>query len=114
MRIALILGWLLLAVGSPVPALAQEQASERSAAFLKFIKTQAESLRANDRPPAARHAWETRRTELRNNLIKAWGGFPAEPCELSPRILGELKREGYRIEKLIFQTRPGIWMTANA
>ena len=33
---------------------------------------------------------------------------------LAPKKLGEIQRDGYRIEKLIFQTRPGVWMTANA
>ena len=42
------------------------------------------------------------------------GGFPAEACPLEPRAFGTLDREGYRVEKLAFQTRPGVWMTANA
>ena len=29
-------------------------------------------------------------------------------------MLGTLKRDGYTVEKLIFQTMPGVWMTANA
>ena len=29
-------------------------------------------------------------------------------------MLGTLERDGYRVEKLVFQTRPGVWMTANA
>ena len=52
--------------------------------------------------------------KLRENLLKAWGGFPTTDCELEPRKLGEFQRDGYRVEKLVFQTRPGIWMTANA
>ena len=32
--------------------------------------------------------------------------------ELKPRILGTEKREGYRVERIIFQTLPGVWMTA--
>src|SRR5690606_16358199 len=59
-------------------------------------------------------AWEKRRQELRAELLRAWGGFPEQPCELAPRVLGVLQRDGYRVEKVIFQTLPGVWMTANA
>ena len=82
--------------------------------FLAFIKSQAAALRANDRPPTDANEWQQRRTKLREDLLRAWGGFPETPCELAPRKLGEIQRDGYRVEKLIFQTRPGVWMTANA
>ena len=93
---------------------ANEPESDRSREFLAFVNSQAAALRANDRPPADANEWQQRRTKLRENLLKAWGGFPETPCELAPRKLGEIQRDGYRIEKLIFQTRPGVWMTANA
>ena len=82
--------------------------------FLSFIKQQADELRAADKVPPTREAWDAHRTELRRQLLKAWGGFPTEACPLEPRILGTLKRDGYRVENVIFQTRPGVWMTANA
>ncbi len=82
--------------------------------FLQFMKVRAAQLRAADTPPADLEQWQSRKQQLRQNLLKSWGGFPAEPCDLNPKILGELKRDGYRIEKVVFQTRPGIWMTANA
>lgn len=87
---------------------------EKGKEFLAFIKSQGAALRANDQPPANANEWQQRRTKLRENLLKAWGGFPETPCELAPRKLGEIQRDGYRVEKLIFQTRPGVWMTANA
>ena len=82
--------------------------------FLTFIKAQAAAFREHDQAPADVNEWQQRRTKLRANLLKAWGGFPETPCELAPRKLGEIQRDGYRVEKLIFQTRPGVWMTANA
>lgn len=81
--------------------------------FNPFVKQQAQALRKGDTAPGSMDQWEHRRAELKSKLAAAWGGFPDQPCPLEPRILGELKREGYRIEKLIFQTRPGVWMTAN-
>ncbi len=99
--------------GVHVDSKAQE-APKPDQQFLAFIKSQAAALRANDQPPVDANEWQQRQTKLRENLLKAWGGFPETPCELAPRKLGEIQRDGYRVEKLIFQTRPGIWMTANA
>ncbi len=81
--------------------------------FLAFIKKRAKTTRANDKPPASLEAWNTERQTLRGRLIQSWGGFPKEACDLKPQVIGELKREGYRIEKLLLQTRPDVWMTAN-
>ncbi|HUR55670.1 MAG TPA: acetylxylan esterase [Gemmataceae bacterium] len=82
--------------------------------YLNFIKNSAAELRAKDAPPTTRDEWTARRSELRKNLLAAWGGFPETPCPLDPKNHGELKRDGYRVEKVSFQTRPGVWMTANA
>jgi cephalosporin-C deacetylase-like acetyl esterase len=82
--------------------------------YLAFIKKQAAELRKNDKPPATLGEWQKQRKELRANLIAALGGLPEEKCPLDPKNHGELKRDGYRIEKITFQTRPGIRMTANA
>lgn len=100
---------LLLHLGSSVMI-----AAEKPSEFLAFVRQQAAAMRAGDKPPATRSEWEQRRAELRRRIEAAWGGFPQTPCPLDAKILGVLKRDGYRVEKVIFQTRPGIWMTANA
>src|SRR4051812_21046451 len=95
-------------------ARAQDKLPEPKQQYLAFIRAQAAALRAKDQAPQTRDGWERRRGGLRAGLLRAWGGFPETPCPLEPRVLGTLKRDGYRVEKLIFQTRPGVWMTANA
>lgn len=82
--------------------------------FNPFIKQQAVALRQEDQAPASMDQWEHRRALLKTRLSAAWGDFPERPCDLEPRKLGEFERAGYRVEKLVFQTRPGVWMTANA
>ena len=82
--------------------------------FQNFVKSQARELRSDDAAPATKAEWEQTRSKLRANLLKAWGGFPETACPLEPRSLGEFQREGYRVEKIVFQTMPGVWMTANA
>jgi dienelactone hydrolase len=81
--------------------------------YLEFIRKQAAELRAGDKPPATLEEAAKRNDALRKNLLAAWGGFPETPCPLEPQNHGELKRDGYQVEKITFQTRPGIRMTAN-
>lgn len=83
-------------------------------AFLDFVKAQAHAWRDADAAPASLSDWNHRRVELRQQLLKAWGGFPNEHAPLNPEIVGTLKRDGYRVEKLLIQTLPDVWMTANA
>jgi dienelactone hydrolase len=83
-------------------------------AFDAFIRAQARALRATDRPPATRAVWESRRTELLRRIETAAGVTADPPGPLTPKTLGVLQRSGYSIEKLIFQSRPDIWVTANA
>ena len=69
------------------------------------------------RHPKRSPAWTKQEAELRKNLFAAWGGeacFPVKPCALDPQQHGEpLKRDGYTVEKITIQTRPGVRMTAN-
>ena len=71
-------------------------------------------MRASDHAPRSLEEWQTRRTELRQQLLNAWGHFPATDCDLSPRSMGGFQRDGYRVERVIFQSRPDVWVTANA
>ncbi|MBX9625413.1 MAG: acetylxylan esterase [Gemmataceae bacterium] len=105
-----LIPWLAAAA---LPAVAADPPKAENA-YLAFVKKQAADLRAKDAPPASAEAWAKRRGELRGQLVAAWGGFPAEKCPLDPQHHGELKRDGYRVEKITFQTRPGVRMTANA
>ncbi len=82
--------------------------------FLAFIQQQAAAMRANDRPPQSKEEWLQQRQQIRERLESAWGGFPTEHSPLEPRKLGEFQREGYKVEKLLLQTMPGVWMTALA
>lgn len=103
---------LCVAAIRPTPARAQSENSPD--AFLAFVRSKAAAMRAADRTPPNLSVWKSQSDALRSNLLEAWGGFSATPCALEPRKVGEIKRPGYRIEKIIFQTRPEVWMTANA
>jgi cephalosporin-C deacetylase-like acetyl esterase len=83
-------------------------------AFLEFVRRQAVEMREADKTPATLSQWERQRTTLRQRFQDAWGEFPAEPCPLRPKTMGTLVRDGYHVEKIVFQTLPNVWMTANA
>jgi dienelactone hydrolase len=85
-----------------------------SQTYNTFIQSLGAALRANDEPPVNRKAWDERRTTLRAAMFAAIGSFPDKECALQPKEAGVLKRDGYRIEKLLFQSRPDVWVTASA
>src|SRR5579864_6710174 len=82
-------------------------------AYNALMRARAQTLRAKDRAADTLAAWQTRRTALRQAIFQALGPMPEKPCPLEPRVLGTLKRPGYRIERLIFQSRPDVWVTGN-
>ncbi len=53
-----------------------------------------------------------RQAELRARLLEVLGPFP-EKTPLNARVTGTLKAEGYRIEKLVYETRPDHYVPAN-
>src|SRR6478672_11654620 len=83
-------------------------------AFEEFVRAQARKLREGDSPPKSREEWEKRRRNLREQIQAAIGPVPDKQCDLEPRVVGTLQREGYTIEKLVFQSRPDVWVTATA
>jgi len=57
--------------------------------------------------------WEDRREELLQVLLAALGGLPEDRCDLEPQVHGTIKRDGYTIERLSFQSLPDVHVTAN-
>jgi cephalosporin-C deacetylase-like acetyl esterase len=68
-----------------------------------------------------RKSWERIRTEqdllriqreARANLLSMLGGLPAKKTPLNPRITGKIQMDGFHIEKLIFESLPGVYVSA--
>lgn len=57
--------------------------------------------------------WQARRNYLKAVFIDALGGFPAERTALNPRVLGILDRGTHTIERVVFESLPGLLVTAN-
>jgi hypothetical protein len=50
--------------------------------------------------------------EIRSRLLDLLGGLPEAKTPLNARVVGTIEREGYRIEKVIFESLPGYHVTA--
>jgi pimeloyl-ACP methyl ester carboxylesterase len=68
-----------------------------------------------------RKAWEGIRTEqdllrvrraLEEHLLAMLGGLPAQQTPLHPQITGQIRMDGFHIEKLIFESLPGVYVSA--
>ncbi len=71
----------------------------------------ARALRQDEPRPKSLEEWRTANTALRENLSRAWGEFPFERGRFRFKSLGTLDRDGYRLERLLLETMPGVWMT---
>ncbi len=55
--------------------------------------------------------WLKRQAEIRQTLMEIVGPFP-ERTPLNPRIMDVLHKDGYRVEKLIYESQPDYYVTA--
>ncbi len=53
-----------------------------------------------------------RQTYVHDTILASLGGWPAK-TPLHARITGSFERNGYRVEKLVFESMPGFRVTAN-
>jgi len=58
--------------------------------------------------------WKKQRPELRRQLLEMLGLDPLPArTPLKAQMTGRLQRNGYRIEKIVFQSLPGLYVTGN-
>src|SRR5947208_11160901 len=84
-----------------------------------YLQYQAEQAWKEDE--ARQKAWDAIRDEagllktqdeLRQKLLEMIGGLPVAKTDLHPVIVGKISMDGYSIEKLVFQSLPGLYVTA--
>jgi hypothetical protein len=59
----------------------------------------------------SRADWERYRKETREKLLGLVGPFP-EKTPLNARVVGVVHKEGFRVEKVIYESQPGFYVTA--
>jgi cephalosporin-C deacetylase-like acetyl esterase len=93
----------------------QETPARRHERAIEHLKSVAAELSARSLEDVKTlEEWKERRPRLHRELLYMLGLDPLpERTPLHPRITGTLDRPEYRIEKLVFQSRPGLYVTGN-
>jgi cephalosporin-C deacetylase-like acetyl esterase len=81
-----------------------DYAKQRALALLETRRAEAASWSATDVTARKQH--------LRERMLRSLGGLP-ERTPLNARVTGVVDRDGYRIEKIIFESQPRFYVTAN-
>jgi dienelactone hydrolase len=93
-----LLPLLLLFADGPFDALARESFARHR-----------EEVAALSTPAEVR----ARQEHVRAAILRSLGGLPSVKTPLNPRITGGFTRDGYRVEKMIFESQPRFYVTAN-
>jgi len=57
---------------------------------------------------------DKRRAEVRKKILNLIGGLPEHKGSVSVKEFGTLQGDGFRVEKIAYESLPGFWVTANA
>lgn len=60
-----------------------------------------------------RDALRQRQETVRRTVISSLGGLPPSDTPLNARVTGTVEGDGFRIEKIVFESRPRHYVTAN-
>ena len=95
--------------------LAPEKARSSSDAVFAAVEAGDQACDAHWRALRTKEAFFAYGRQLRERMIAGIGGFPtdAEKTPLNPVITATVPRDGYRIEKLYFESWPGVHVPAN-
>lgn len=58
-------------------------------------------------------ALRERQAAMRSAFIAALGGLPPSDTPLASEVRGTIEEKGFRIERIVFQSRPNVYVTAN-
>jgi cephalosporin-C deacetylase-like acetyl esterase len=59
-------------------------------------------------------AWKARRPEIKRQFLEMLGLDPLPPrTPLNARITGKFARDGYRVENIVFESQPRLYVTGN-
>ena len=79
--------------------------------FARQVKQISDNCLAN---LSTKEDWEKNRPELRRQFLEMMGLWPLpERTDLKATVTGTVEGEGFTVEKLHFQSKPGLYVTAN-
>src|SRR5882724_9282391 len=111
----------ILAANEPAPEAFRvlTTAAKEAPVISQYLKYQTEMAWAEDDQRVK--AWSGIRTEqdllriqreLERHLLAMLGGLPSQRTPLHPQITGIVQMNGFHIEKLIYESLPGVYVSA--
>lgn len=99
----------------PAPALAPLNRFSRSVhewyvEQVRAAETIGEAARARLKTKADAEAYIR---DVRDKIARCFGPFPGQKSPLNAKVTGKLERDTYTIEKVVFESRPNFFVTAN-
>lgn len=79
----------------------------------KLAQSQLAQRKAEIRKIRTRDEAEAHQKKTREKLLAVYGGLPSFRGPLSPKVTGKLDAGAYRIEKVMYESLPGYWVTSN-
>jgi dienelactone hydrolase len=77
--------------------------------FYKMVDRRSEAFEKMIKSESSMRAWQSERREF---FLKQIGGLP-ERTPLNAQVTGTLQGKGYKVEKILFESRPGFHVTGN-
>lgn len=102
-------------IAQPIDTARRHTAEERYALFLKHLELRGAAITDNQfRDIRGLQDWKRRRPEVRRQFQEMLGLEPLPPrTPLRVRITGEFERDRYRVENIVFESMPGLYVTGN-
>ena len=105
-------------LGKVVPeVLGKEQRREAAGMIDRDITRRTNAANARSREAwqqiQTREQWERYRDERLARLRRSLGDYPAPAAKLNLRVTGVVNGEGFRIENVVYESRPGQWVPGN-
>jgi cephalosporin-C deacetylase-like acetyl esterase len=100
---------------SPAPASRRHNSAERYELFKKNLVLRGEAI-TRDQFQGINNLddWKRRRPVIHRQFMDMLGLEPLPArTPLNARITGEFQREGYRVQNIVFESRPGLYVTGN-
>lgn len=101
--------------GMPLLAQRANPAEERYRMFQEYLVRRASEITQQNLSDLNTKAkWEQRRPEIRKQLLYMLGLDPMPPrTPLNARVTGGFERDAYRVENVVFESMPKLYVTGN-
>jgi dienelactone hydrolase len=97
--------------------LSKEQRKEAAGMIERDISRRSAEVNARNREEWARITnraeWEKYRDERVAALRRSLGEYPAPPAKLNVQVTGSVDGDGFKIENVVYESRPGQWVDGN-